>query len=160
MRKLLLIGLLGLGVGYVLASFLAAFYSHWYFSKLYWIKVALLAPPIAAMYLCVLLITRRRAIWLASGLWWIVCYGLTAWQQWNLDLRSMSFTSVLDYETALIWLPASLMWLVYGVAVIRAERQKRRRQRRLDRELALRRKARGRMLRLRQRSSPPLAPSA
>jgi len=148
MRALLPPGLFSLGVGYVLAHFLVALYSNWYFAELFWLKVGVLTPLIAACYLALLLLAPQRRVWLVCGWWWLASYAVAALQGGSLDLRSLGFTSVLDFEAAMVWLPVALLWLACGIAQAAVARRRRRAQRGLEHELASRRSLRLRLRRL------------
>ena len=73
MRKLGVIALYSLAVGYVLAHFLVAFYNHWYFAGDFWLKTALLTPLIAVAYGFTLL-TPWAKLWRLLGVWWLLTH--------------------------------------------------------------------------------------
>jgi len=66
MRKLGVIALYSLAVGYALAHFLVAFYNHWYFAEHFWLKTALLTLLVAVAY-GITLLTPWAKLWRLLG---------------------------------------------------------------------------------------------
>ena len=141
MRNLAPGALFSLAVGYVLAQFLVLFYNNWYFAGYFWLKTALLTPLVALGF-GVLLLTgyKRLSAWL--GAYWLFSYLVAMLTAKGPDLRALSFTSVLDFEAAMVWVP---LGVIAAWAICRAwqrARQVQAERRRQNSQLALRRKLR------------------
>lgn len=108
MRTLALPTVFCLAVGYSLAHFFVLLYNNWYFADLFWLKTALLTPLLAALF-GFLLGASWRKLWLGLGGWWLVTFGVACLTARSLDLRSLGFTAVLDFEAAMLWPPALLI---------------------------------------------------
>ncbi|MEZ5338330.1 MAG: hypothetical protein R3F46_08690 [bacterium] len=130
-----------LASAFVLASFLTALYTHWYFAGHYWLKTAGLTVVLAPLFaLCCS--SEQGRLWRGFGWYWIALYAVTALQHRSLDIREMSFVSGLDYEASLVWLPGIVLIGAALLGLLRQSRKLSMQRRETRRALAFRRRLR------------------
>lgn len=158
MRKLGVVALLSLAVGYALAHFMVAYFNHWYFAEHFWLKTVLLTPLVALAF-GITLLTPWAKLWRLIGVWWIVTHLLAMVPAGGPDLRGMEFVAVLDFEAAVIWVP-SIALIGYGCwqswKALRAQKAARQT---VARELKLRQQLRHREHAVVAEGTPPALPS-
>ena len=141
MKKLAVIGLFALAVGYALAHFLVALFNHMYFAEHFWLKVAVVTPLIAIVY-GLLLFSSWGGLWRLLGIWWLLTHLLAMVPAGGPDLRELAFVAVLDLEVAVVWAPAAVL-IAYGIwRSVQAGRKLAARRATVTRELKLRRRLR------------------
>ncbi|MDQ3023476.1 MAG: hypothetical protein M3R04_03670, partial [bacterium] len=105
---------LAIGAAFALAQFLVLIYTHWYFAGSVWLKIGLLAVPLA-LILGTLQLGASRWLVVRLCIYWIAIYVIAVWNAGSFDLRRLTFTDVLNYEAAVVWVPcvwvAALIWL-------------------------------------------------
>jgi hypothetical protein len=157
MKRLLSNILFPLAVGLVLAQFCVQLYNHWYFAENFWLKTGLLSVPLALLFGLLASGPHGRIVqWL--GCYWLAAYLIAVASLRSFDLGRLNFTHVLDYESAIVWLPATIAG-TYSIAVaLRHWRAQQARHALVVRELSMRRRLRERSLNY--PPPPPASPPA
>jgi hypothetical protein len=142
MKDMLKFALLPLASGWAIAHYAVLHYGNWYFGANVWLKAGLLTLP-AALLLSLALLSAWRRPWLLICWWWIGAYTVSTLVAKAAGLSGMSFTQVLDFESAMVWLPSLILGWHVARTALRARFTEQRRLGRIARSLRLRRRLRG-----------------